>query len=48
MLCSKSLEACFYLKNAYMSDAEELTNFYHTFPQFKSSSFVKQSLSLKL
>ena len=48
LLCSQSLEASFYLKNAYMSDAKQLNHFYETFPEFKSSSFVKQSLSLKV
>jgi len=48
LLSSQSLEARFYLKNAYMSDAKQLNHFYETFPEFRSSSFVKQSLSLKL
>ena len=48
LLSSQSIEASFYLKNAYMSDAKQLSHFYETFPEFKSSSFVKQSLSLKV
>ena len=48
LLSSKSLEARFYLKNAYMSDAKQLNHFYETFPEFRSSTFVKQSLSLKI
>ena len=48
LLSSQSIEASFYLKNAYMSDAKQLSHFYETFPEFKSSSFVKQSLSLKI
>ena len=48
LLSSKSIEASFYLKNAYMSDAKQLSHFYEKFPEFKSSSFVKQSLSLKI
>ena len=48
LLSSQSLEARFYLKNAYMSDAKQLNHFYETFPEFRSSSFVKQSLSLKV
>lgn len=48
LLSSKSLEARFYLKNAYVADKKQLHHFYETFPQFKSSSFVKQSLSLEL
>ena len=48
LLSSQSIEASFYLKNAYKSDAKQLSHFYETFPEFKSSSFVKQSLSLKI
>ena len=48
LLSLQSIEASFYLKNAYMSDAKQLSHFYETFPEFKSSSFVKQSLSLKI
>ena len=48
LLSLQSIEASFYLKNAYMSDAKQLSHFYETFPEFKSSSFVKQSLSLKV
>ena len=48
LLSSQSIEASFYLKNAYMSDAKQLSHFYETFPEFKSSLFVKQSLSLKV
>ena len=48
LLSSQSLEARFYLKNAYMADEKQLNHFFETFPQFKSSSFVKQSLSLKV
>jgi pentatricopeptide repeat protein len=48
LLSSQSLEARFYLKNAYLSDAKQLNHFYETFPEFRSSSFVKQSLSLKV
>ena len=48
LLSSQSIEARFYLKNAYISDAQQLNHFYETFPEFRSSSFVKQSLSLKV
>lgn len=48
LLNSQSNEARFFLKNGYLSDASELENFYKQFPQFKSSSFVKNSLSMKL
>ena len=48
LLSSQSLEARFYLKNAYKSDAKQLNHFFETFPELRSSSFVKQSLSLKV
>lgn len=48
LLNSQANEARFFLKNGYLSDAKELENFYLQFPQFKSSSFVKNSLPIDL
>ena len=48
LLNAQSHEARFFLKNGYLADAKELENFYLQFPQFKSSSFVKNSLPINL